>query len=56
MDKSNGRVLVLNGRVFYSPNCSRIVDHPSPIRDNSGMELNHFLPNRQPNGRYNYFD
>ena len=56
MDKSNGRVQMLNGRLFYSPNCSRTVDHPPPIRDEGGGESNPFLPSHQPNGRRNYFE
>ena len=56
MDKTNGRVQILNGRLFYSPNCSRTVDHPPPIRDETGGEPNPFLPSHQPNGRRNYFE
>jgi hypothetical protein len=56
MDKSNGRVQILKGRLFFSPNCSRTVDLPPPIRDERGGELNPFLPNHQSNGRRNYFE
>jgi hypothetical protein len=56
MDKRNGRVQVLNGRVFFSPNCSRTVVHPPPIRDERGSQLNPFLPTIQQNGRRNYFE
>ena len=56
MDKNNGRVQVLNGRVFYSPNCRRTVDHPPPIRDERGGEPNPFLPGSQTGGRRNFFE
>lgn len=56
MDKTNGRVQILKGRLFYSPNCSRTVDHPLPIRDEGGGEPNPFLPSNQSNGRCNYFE
>jgi hypothetical protein len=56
MDKTNGRVQILNGRIFFSPNCSRTVDHPPPIRDERGGEPNPFLPSHQSNGRRNYFE
>lgn len=56
MDKTNGRVQILKGRLFYSPNCSRTVDHPPPTRDQEGGEPNPFLPSIQPNGRRNYFE
>jgi len=56
MDKTNGRVLILNGRLFVSPNCSRMVDHPPPIRDERGGEPNPFLPSHQANKRRNYFE
>jgi hypothetical protein len=55
MDKSNGRVQILNGRLFYSPNCSRTVDHPPPIRDERDGEPNPFLPSIS-NRRRNYFE
>ena len=56
MDKTNGRVQILNGCLFFSPNCSRTVDHPPPIRDEEGGEPNPFLPSHQSNGRRNYFE
>lgn len=56
MDKTNGRVQILKGRLFYSPNCSRTVEHPPPIRDENGGEPNPFLPRHQSNARRNYFD
>lgn len=56
MDKTRGRVQVLNGRIFFSPNCDRTVEHPPPIRDEKGGEPNPFLPSRQPNGHRNYFE
>ena len=56
MDKSNGRVQILKGRLFFSPNCSRTVDHPPPIRDEGGGDPNPFLPSHQSNGRRNYFE
>ena len=56
MDKTNGRVQVLNGRVFFSPNCSRTVEYPPPIRDETGGKPNPFLPSHQQNGRRNYFE
>ena len=56
IDKTNGLVQVLNGRVFFSPNCSRTVEHPLPIQDENGGEPNPLLPNPQSNGRFNYFD
>jgi len=30
-DKSNGRIYLSNGDIFYSPNCSRDVDVPLPL-------------------------
>ena len=56
MDKTNGRVQILKGHLFFSPNCSRTVDYPPPIRDESGGEPNPFLPSHQSNGRRNYFE
>jgi hypothetical protein len=60
MDKKNGRVQILEGRLFFSPNCSRTVDHPPPIRDENGGEPNPFLPNFRFNGHRklapNYFE
>src|SRR5271169_535504 len=56
MDKTNGRVQILDGRLFFSPNCSRIVILPPPARDHNGCEHNIFLPRHQPNGRCNYFE
>jgi hypothetical protein len=60
MDKTNGRVQILEGHLFFSPNCSRTVDHPPPIRDENGGEPNPFLPNFRFNGHHklapNYFE
>jgi hypothetical protein len=56
MNKTNGRVQVLNGRVFFSPNCDRTVGHPPPIQHEEGGESNPFLPSPQQNGRRNYFE
>jgi hypothetical protein len=60
MDKTNGRVQILDGRLFFSPNCSHTVDHPPSIRDENGGEPNPFFPNFRFNGRHklapNYFD
>ena len=52
----NGRVQVLNGHVFFSPNCSRTVEYPPPIQDETGSEPNPFLPSHQQNGCHNYFE
>ena len=56
MDKTYGRIQILDGRLFFSPNCSRTVDLPPPPRDQNGCERNIFLPSYKPNGRWNYFE
>ena len=56
MDKTNGHVQVLNGHLFFSPNCSRTVEHPPPIHYEKGGEPNPFLPSPQQNRRLNYFE
>src|SRR5277367_2504026 len=56
MDKINGRVQILDGRLFFSPNCSRTVALPPPLRDKNGCEHNIFLPSLPPTGRLNYFE
>lgn len=58
MDKSNGRVQILDGRLFFSPNCSRTVALPPPLRERNGLEHNIFLPSLDlsPTGRLNYFE
>jgi hypothetical protein len=56
MDKTAGRVQILDGRIFFSPNCSRTVHHPPPVRDEQGSEPNMFLPSHQPNHRRNFFE
>ena len=56
MDKTNGRVQILDGCLFFSPNCSRTVDLPPPARDKNDCEPNIFLPRLQPNGWHNYFE
>jgi hypothetical protein len=56
MDKTNGRVQILGGRLFFSPNCSRTVALPPPARDKNNCEHNIFLPSLQPGVRSNYFE
>jgi hypothetical protein len=56
MDKSEGRIQILNGHLFYSPNCSRTVDYPPPLEDVNGCLHNIFLPDRQSTGRRNFFE
>jgi hypothetical protein len=57
MDKSNGRAQIIQGRLFYSPNCTRTLDViPPPPRDEHG-EKNIFLPNTSSTSyRWNFFD
>ena len=44
MDKSKGHVQLIEGHLFYSPNCDRTIDAiPPPCRDEHG-EKNIFLP------------
>src|ERR1700678_1531558 len=56
MDKSEGRVQILDGHLFFSPNCSRTIDYPPPLEDENGCIYNIFLPDNPPTGRQNYFE
>ena len=56
MDKINGRLQMLDGHLFFSPNCSRTVALPPTLRDKNGCEHNIFLPSLPPTGRPNYFE
>ena len=56
MDKSQGRVQILNGHLFFSPNCSRTIDYPPPLEDKNGCLHNIFMPDRQSTGRRNFFE
>ena len=56
MDKTNRHMQILDGCLFFSPNCSHMVDLPPPAQDRNGCEHNIFLPFHQPNGCCNYFD
>ena len=56
MDKSEGRVQILDGHLFFSPNCSRTIDYPPPLEDENGCIYNIFLPDNPPTGRRNYFE
>jgi hypothetical protein len=38
IDRSNGKVTILNGNLFYSPNCSHPVNAPPPDWDHGSMQ------------------
>ncbi len=57
-DSHPGRVQILGGRIFYSPNSTRTVSHPPPDLSTS-VDGNIFLPQSAstlPDGRFNAWD
>lgn len=55
MDKTLGRVQMLEGHIYYSPNCARTVVLPLH-HDKRFGEQNILLPNYRPNERSNFFE